>query len=124
MVKKLSYYLPALVTAAIILFFGVLPGKSVDAVGLGKESFHINGHFFFFSLLCFFLYKPFKSILMSLVVTVLYGVAIELIQVYVPGRACSLFDVFTDTMGALISVLILWKLQPYLPKKLKNWLKQ
>jgi VanZ family protein len=124
MSKKFIDYIPALIIALMIMYLGTLPGKELTAAGLGKESYHINGHFLFFSALCFFLYKPLKNIYLCIIITVLYGVMLELIQIYVPARAASLFDVFTDTMGALISALILWKLQSYLPKILRNWLNQ
>lgn len=118
----INSWLPAIIVMLAILILAIIPGKTMISAGLGSDTYHVNGHFLFFSLLCFVVYKPLKSVPGAAIFTLVYGIVIELIQLYVPNRACSLFDIFTDTMGTIISVLILWKLQHYLPKILRNWL--
>lgn len=54
--------------------------------------------------------------------TVSYAVFDELHQLTILGRSCSIFDLGVDTLGAIISGILLWKLLPTLPKKLKNLL--
>jgi VanZ family protein len=120
--SKYYRWIPALVMMAGIFVLSSIQGPAIDAVGLGKESYHINGHFVLFLILCLFYYKALKNPYLSFVLTVLYGIIDEYHQKFTPYRSSSLFDIFIDTMGAGISFIILWKLQHILPKKLKKWL--
>ena len=106
----------------VIFMASSVPGKLVNSVGLGKESYHINGHFFLFFLLCFTYYKATKSIVKSVLFTFVYGIFDEIHQIFIPLRSASFFDIFVDTTGGLLAGGILWKLQPFLPKKLRSWL--
>ncbi|RJR27035.1 VanZ family protein [candidate division WWE3 bacterium] len=106
----------------IIFLASSIPGKLVNSVGLGKESYHINGHFFLFFVLCIAYYKATKSIIKSIIFTFLYGILDEIHQIFIPLRSASFFDIFVDTAGGLLAGGLLWKLQHLLPKKLKNWL--
>ena len=109
----------------MLMIFAVssMPGKLVNSMGLGKESYHVNGHFFLFFMLCFAYYKATKSIWKSVLLTIIYGIADELHQIFVPLRSVSMFDIFVDATGGALAGLILWKLQVILPTTLKNWLK-
>jgi VanZ family protein len=106
----------------IIFSFSSIPGSVIDTVGLGKESYHVNGHFFLFFLLCLALYKGTKKYGLSLFITFVYGVLDEMHQYFVPFRSVSSFDVLTDFMGGLLAIGVLWNIFPLLPKKLNNWL--
>lgn len=119
---KLAKWFPAIAVMMTIFVVSSVRGTTINEIGLGKESYHINGHFVLFVFLCISYYKATKSILLSVLFTVIYGVLDELHQLFTPGRSSSFFDIFVDSMGAVLSGLMLWKLQPYLPKKLKNWL--
>ncbi len=106
----------------VIFAVSSMPGKLVNSMGLGKESYHINGHFFLFFLLCFTYFKATKSIWKSILFTIIYGIADELHQMFIPLRSVSMFDVFVDALGGALAGLIIWKSQVILPTKLKNWL--
>lgn len=106
----------------IIFIFSSIPGAVLNDNGLGRNDLHISGHSIMFFLLCFSYYKATKDIGKSIIFSVLYGLFDELHQVYTPLRSASMFDLYTDTIGALIAGLILWKSHLILPKKLKNWL--
>lgn len=120
--KRLENWVPALVVMAVIFVLSSTPGAIIKAAGFGKESYHIDGHFLLYFLLCFAYFKATNNIFYSIVLAVLYGITDELHQISTPGRSSSLFDVSTDAFGALLSGIILWKLNYLLPKKLKNWL--
>jgi VanZ family protein len=121
-VKILTNWLPAIGIMGIIFALSSVKGVTINEIGLGKESYHINGHFVLFVGLCFAYYKATKNILLSVLFTIAYGISDEIHQKFTPGRSSSSFDIFVDSTGAVISGIVLWKLQPYLPKKLKNWL--
>ncbi|NMB91320.1 VanZ family protein [candidate division WWE3 bacterium] len=115
-------WIPAILLMIIIFILSSIPGKVINASVVGNEPSEISGHFILFMLLCLAYYKGTKNVLLSIFMTISYAVFDELHQVLTPLRSSSLFDVCVDTFGALISGLVLWKLLPILPKKLKNLL--
>lgn len=108
----------------MIIIFGLssIPGRLIQSSVINNEPSEISGHFILFMLLCFAYYRATKKILLSIFMTIIYAVFDELHQVFTPLRSSSLFDVYVDSLGAIISGIILWKLLPILPKKLKNLL--
>lgn len=118
--KCLRSWWPALLNMLFIFYVSSLPGDVVGGLGLGKESYHINGHFLMFFVLGVTLFKATKSFFWSALLGVLYGVFDEFHQVFVPGRSAGIFDVFVDSIGIFISLGVLWKLYPILLRKLKR----
>lgn len=119
---KVKNWIPSIFIMLIIFLISNTPGEVINSSGLGYEPLHINGHFFLFFLLCISYYKGSKDILLSVLLTILYGISDEIHQMYIPGRSSNMFDIYTDSFGAIIAGIILWKLQHIIPKKLKNWL--
>lgn len=120
--KTLVNWLPAIVWMLAIFVLSATPADTLNNAGLGSDPIHIDGHFALFLILCITYYKATKSVLKSLILTIIFAFTDEFHQRFTPGRSSSMFDIYIDTIGALISVLLLWKLQVILPKKLKNWL--
>ncbi|MFZ2664208.1 MAG: VanZ family protein [Patescibacteria group bacterium] len=120
--KYIKSWIPAILIMTIIFVLSSVPGKIINKSIVGNEPSEISGHFLLFMLLCLAYYKGTKNILLSIFMTVMYAVFDELHQVFTPLRSSSLFDVYVDTFGAIISGLLLWKLLPILPRKLKNLL--
>lgn len=118
----MARWLPAIVLMTVIFLLSSVPGKVINEVGLGKETYHINGHFLLFLLLTFTYFKAMKNIPAAILLTILFAVFDELHQMLTPLRSASLFDIFVDTIGAIIAGGFLWKLQFILPKKLRDWL--
>jgi len=118
----LTKWYPSIILMVIISIFSSVQGSTINALGLGKESYHINGHFVFFVLLCFSYYKATKNIFKSVLLTFMFGIIDEFHQTFTPFRSSSYFDILVDSTGGFISGIILWKLQQILPKKLVNWL--
>lgn len=108
----------------MLVIFGIsaVPGKTIVGVGLGPESYHIDGHFVLFLLLCLSYYKATKKVGWSLILTLVYSLTDEFHQLFVPGRAAEWFDIYVDNFGNLIAGLYLWKLLPITPRILRNWL--
>lgn len=83
---------------------------------ISKYSYPIRklAHFtlyFILGLLVFNYIKYFnnKTILISLIICILYAVTDEIHQLFIPGRAGQVFDVFIDTFGSLTSIIIMNK---------------
>lgn len=47
-----------------------------------------------------------KSVLLSFLFSCFYAVSDEIHQVFVPGRACRLYDVLIDSIGAFVGIII------------------
>jgi len=121
-VKNIKNWIPALVVMTIIFILSSTPGDVVDSTVAKYESVQVIGHFILFMVLCLTYFKATKNILLSLLLSVLYAFFDEFRQSFTLNRSSSLKDIFTDTSGALISCIFLWKLLPKTPKKLKDWL--
>ena len=121
--KKFKDWLPAIVIMTVIFILSSIPGSTIDNAGLKKASLQISAHFILFMFLTIAFYKPTKNILFSIILTVLYAFTDEIHQIFTLLRSPSLFDIYVDSLGSFISGFFLWKLQPILPRKLKNWLK-
>src|SRR3989339_122181 len=67
-----------------------------------------GGHFFFFGILALLIPLTYS---LSLSLTSLYGLLIELAQRGIPGRSFSLVDFSLDTLGAVAFLFIYKKLQ-------------
>jgi VanZ family protein len=122
MSKTLIRWWPAILMMAFIFALSSTPGPVLNAAGLGPEPIHIDGHFLMFTLLCITYYRGTKKVWLSILLTILYAISDEIHQRWTPGRSSSLEDVFVDSFGAFIAGGFLWRLQPILPKILRNWL--
>jgi len=112
------------ITIAFLIFIlSVIPGKTVEYMGMGNESYHIKGHFIAYILLCLGLYKSTESGKKGFIITMFYGALMEYLQRYIPGRAFEYKDILVNSFGALVGMGIIWKRSLILPKRLKSWLK-
>lgn len=121
-VAGLKNWLPAWAVMAVIFMLSSLSGQTINDAGLGRESYHINGHFLMFFVLCLSFYKATKSIGLAFIFTVIYAFLDEFHQYFVPLRSVSTKDIITDVFAALMASVFLWKLSQLLPNKLKIWL--
>lgn len=120
--RYIKNWIPAILIMVIIFCLSSIPGKIIQSSVINNEPSEISGHFILFMFLCLAYYKATKNILLSIFMTIIYAVFDELHQVFTPLRSPSLFDVYVDSFGAIISGIVLWKLLPILPKKLRNLL--
>ena len=117
-------WLPVALMCLFIYVSSSLPGAKVSDVGSVDVFSHKVAHLFLYFLLCLCFFRATKQIIMAVVLTVLYGITDEYHQLFVITRSGSYMDVFVDTVGALISGVVLWKFYQNLPQKLKNWLEE
>jgi len=118
--KSYKKWIPAVIVMGVISILSSIKGPYIDAVGLGKESYHINAHFFLFVALCISYYYATGKVALSVVLTIIFGIFDELHQIFTPFRNASLFDIQVDSLGAVIGGIISWKFWPKIQNKLKN----
>src|SRR5690349_11411756 len=116
----LRFLWPAIVWSIVVLVLTLLPGEKLPEVpvfGIDKIV-----HFFIFGLLmiltAFGLYKISRQagsienpILISFIYSTLFGIAIEVIQQYVPNRSFSVYDIIANVIGVGLgsAVFNFWK---------------
>ena len=115
-------YIPVIIVASIIFFFSSLEGSTVHSIGLQKNIYHVNGHFFLFLALGICAYKAVKDASNAIFWSFIYAITDEFHQLFTPGRAWQFSDLVVDLIGIVLGVLFVWSFQAYLPNKLKNWL--
>jgi len=120
--ERIKNWIPATIMMAVISVLSSINGPFINSMGLGKQTYQINGHFFLFMILCLTYFKATKNIFYSIMLTLIFGIIDEFHQTFTPFRSAGFFDVFVDALGGLISGILIWKYQHILPKKLKNWL--
>jgi len=116
--------MPSIIVMAAIYALSSVPGPEIDAVGLGDERYHINGHFFLFVVLCISYYYATGRIALSVVMTAIFGIFDEIHQTFTPFRSASSFDIWVDIFGGIIGGFISWKFWRPISQKLKNLLKK
>ncbi|MDR0909473.1 MAG: VanZ family protein [Spirochaetaceae bacterium] len=50
--------------------------------------------------------KPVFALLITIAVSILYGLSDEIHQYFTPGRDCNIFDLLADSLGALIGAFL------------------
>jgi len=125
--KLLVFWLPVFAWAGIIFIFSSNPTTSTSQIHwqdfIVKKSLHV----LFFGALATLLYRAIKegkvskvrAGYMSVIFTALYGAFDEIHQSFTPGRMPRVYDVFFDTIGAILAIFVIWKLLPQAPKRLK-----
>ncbi len=115
-VKKFLFYLPAIAMMAFIAYGSLTPGEKAEALNFLNVEIPdklIHGVFYFILTLSF-LYPLFKkhlkfnrNLLFILAVVFLYGVVLEILQLYfIKDRTGEFYDVLANTGGILIAVFV------------------
>lgn len=104
--KDVWRWIETLVWAGIIIYLTTIPDFHPTSNSFLSALLSNGGHFFFFGVLALLI--PLANRL-SLLITILYGLTIELAQRTIPGRSFSLVDLSLDTLGAFVFVYIMRK---------------
>lgn len=120
--KQITNWVPSVLVMVFIFVLSSLDGRTINSNGLGNEALHINGHFFMYTVLYLSLYKALGNSYRAMFLAFIYSLTDEFHQKFVPGRSAGMFDIVVDNLGILLGSLIVWKLYPHLPKKLKSLL--
>jgi hypothetical protein len=106
----------ALFFAGLIFYISSIPESGFPAgLGIKAKLYHIG----IYALLAFFLSLAIIRgkinnkylIIIALLLATAYGISDELHQFFVPGRHCTIRDVFIDTTGVLIAVVFYYALK-------------
>ena len=110
--------LPMLLWALIILILTLTPGTHLSEV----DMFHFDGadlviHALIFGVQGFltslgfkkqskFISLRIKTAFYVIVICGLFGMCIEFIQIYIPGRGYELFDMFANVFGVILGYIV------------------
>lgn len=122
------YWLPVLTWAAVIFTFSSFPTGTTSRIDwqdfIIKKTAHVVVYFVLTSLSYRALIRSgmdkIKAAKIAIIASVIYGFSDEYHQSFTPGRDPRLRDVLFDTIGAFLSIYVIWSLLPKAPKKLKK----
>jgi VanZ family protein len=115
--SKLYFRLASAIFALLIFHLTTTPNLVVTDQHWLNFILMNGAHFGFFGVLAALLklsmpsYDNHLTIILPITITSLYGLAIEVIQMSVPGRTADVFDWLLDTLGAIVFVLIIARLE-------------
>ncbi len=87
----------------VIFMLAVLPAKKMPEAGFNDKVNHVIA-FFVLSIFALFAYPG--VYLRSGLWLMLYGILIEIVQIWIPGRNCSLPDLVADLCGILTGMVV------------------
>lgn len=109
------YNLFTLCWLLLVLLLTLTPGENMPKTGLWEDllSFDKVAHFFIFGILVFLMivglskqyryqFLRSKAVQLSLTVGILYGIIIEIIQQFIPGRGFEFADIIANTIGCFM----------------------
>ncbi|MBM3205499.1 VanZ family protein [Candidatus Shapirobacteria bacterium] len=126
----LKLWLPVVFWCWLIFYFSSIPNLKTSANPFWDEIFRSLAHFVMYGLLFAFLFRALnfrikkQNFLLALWLGLLYGLSDEIHQAFVPLRTFQIRDLLVDFSGVTLGGLIIWKLSPKAPLKLKNWAKK
>jgi VanZ family protein len=111
----IRYSWPAILWSLIVLVLTLIPGSAIPDVRIFQVDKLV--HFFIFGVLmifCSYALKktadrkgiPLNPLLISGIYSVCFGVMIEFIQRFVPGRSFSIADMLANTIGVGLGYLV------------------
>ena len=109
--------LPALLWSLVILALTITPGRNVPRVEI--EGLDKVVHFLLFGILMFLTMRGFTKekkritwtynpAIVSFTICLFYGILIEFIQLFVPGRSFSPYDIAANSAGILVAYFIFY----------------
>ncbi|TNE73608.1 MAG: hypothetical protein EP333_06495 [Bacteroidetes bacterium] len=115
MIRNKMVFGIALIVLVSIVYLSLSPKPAVTA------SNDKLGHFIAYSVLTFLMLRSFilqgVTRLIAIVVScVLFGTAMEIGQLYVPGRSYSMYDMIANATGALMGLLVYYILRMFRSK--------
>jgi VanZ family protein len=98
----------------VVLFLSTLPGTKVQFISTSDKLVHFAA-FFVLSILLLFAYKFTKPFFMTSLLMAVFGIVIEVLQIYVPYRTFDVYDFLADMLGVM-TALILFQILGQRPK--------
>jgi len=93
------------ILAIAVLVLSLMPGSVSHSIK-NLDKFAHFGAFFLLSILLLFAYKFSKPFFTTALVMALFGLAIEVLHLYVPRRVFSMYDFAADLLGIVVALII------------------
>lgn len=93
------------VLAIAVLVLSSIPGSVSHSIQHLDKLAHF-GTFFALSILLLFAYKFSKPFFTTALVMALFGLAIEVLHLYVPRRVFSMYDFAADLLGIMVALIV------------------
>lgn len=130
--KILKYWLPVFAWMSVIFLFSSHPTTPTSKIYWKDFIVKKTAHLIEYGTLTTLFYRAFvnsnikkrKAALISIILSVLYGLSDEFHQSFTPGRMPRFYDVIFDTIGSTLAIYFIWKLLPKIPKKFRILVKQ
>ena len=130
--KIFKLWLPPVVWAIVIFVLSARPVTPASQIFWQDFILKKGAHVVEYAIFTILIYRALKESgvkkynagLWAILISVIYGATDEYHQSFTPGREPRVRDVFFDTIGAILSIYLLWNLLPNLPQKLRAWAKR
>jgi len=117
MIKWLEKHRQVSISITFLLAILIFVASSISGITTGDTgtgNLSIIYHFFIFFFFSFFLIISIKGqrkiklkyVLTTIFISIVYAILDEVHQLFVPLRHASMGDIFTDTLGILVSIII------------------
>jgi|GEM_PF-1109025 len=107
MIKKIILWITTISWAIYTFYLTTAPNFSSSPDTTLSWILSNGGHFFFFGVLAVLLYLIIKKPAIPFILTSLYGIFIEYLQLSIPGRSFSLEDWLLDILGSALFLVII-----------------
>lgn len=118
---------PVVIWCGLIFYLSSIPNLKTAENPLLDEIIRSTLHFFIYAILFLLLFRAINAIrrkknyFWALAIAFLYSVSDECHQSLVPTRTFQIKDLVINLLGILVGGLLIWKLLPIAPEKLRNW---
>jgi len=121
-VRKQFFLFSAIIWTGVILFLSLENSKNIPQIEIPNidKVIHFGFHFVFTILWFLYLKKRFNSsknlhlLIFTLIVSFVFGIAIELLQQYFTAtRNADVFDILANTSGALTAAFLIMLVNTY-----------
>jgi VanZ family protein len=116
--KVILVYLPLIIYWIVLLALTSFPVEYIPSTGVSDKIEHYFAYVLLAGLLFFTLsfQEKFKALkrrpfLFTMIISVVYGAADELHQLFVPGRICDIIDWIADFLGVITALLLIYFLK-------------
>jgi VanZ family protein len=120
--RKLKYFIPAIIWAAVITIVSSIPHLSAPPVitlTFSDKLAHLGEYFILGACLIIGLHRSGSNgnmLIVTILAGVIFGSIDELHQSFVPGRSMDYWDILADSIGSASSSLAYVLLRPRLPQ--------
>jgi len=110
----LYYWIPVFVYAGIIFYFSSIPTIPPLILKIMPETLIL--HAFEYAIFGILLFRALinsknkkwrnNTILLTIVIATVYGIINEINQYFIPSRTFSIFDIFANSIGSMLGIII------------------